>query len=48
VAVLILAPLGINEMVIMTASIAIWIINLMIPAFCGMGIIMRLKATSKT
>jgi len=44
VAVIVLAPLGINEIVIVTASVVIWVINLMIPAFCGLGIIMKLKS----
>lgn len=47
VAVLVLAPLGINEIVIVTASVAIWVINLMIPAFCGLGIILKLKSESR-
>lgn len=35
--------LGVNELVIVLASLMIWVINLLIPALCGLGIIMFKK-----
>lgn len=45
VAVLILTTLGLNEFVVLTASLSLWVINLMIPAFCGLMIILKIKST---
>lgn len=48
IALLVFSTLGINELVILYATLLIWIINLLIPSLCGLGIIMKHKTQSIT
>lgn len=47
VAVLIFSQIGINEIVIICATLLIWVINLMIPALCGLGVILLHDKTAE-
>ncbi len=43
VALLLFTQLGINEYVILSATFSIWVINLVLPAFCGMILFMNIN-----
>lgn len=43
VAIILFTQLGISEYVILSATFSIWVINLLIPAFCGMILFMNIK-----
>lgn len=46
IALLVFSTLEINELVILYATLLIWVINLLLPALCGLGIIMKHKTHS--
>jgi len=48
IALLIFSSLDINELVILYATLLIWVINLLVPALCGLGIVMKHKKQPTT
>jgi len=43
VALLLFTQLGIHEFVILSATISVWVINLLLPAFCGMILFINIR-----